>query len=87
MLCDGIANLCWKGRTVEFEDPHIAAVLLKKFLRDLPSPIFPETMYDRIRRCPRRPDVDVQVEYIQKSILSMVSPRAGLTVLGSVIGE
>ncbi|EEB92256.1 hypothetical protein MPER_09264 [Moniliophthora perniciosa FA553] len=35
-----------------FGDPHLAAVLLKKYLRDLPEPIFPESLYPAIRRCP-----------------------------------
>lgn len=35
-----------------FADPHLAAVLLKKYLRDLPEPIFPESMYGIIRQCP-----------------------------------
>ncbi|CAK5266962.1 unnamed protein product, partial [Mycena citricolor] len=35
-----------------FGDPHLAAVLVKKYLRDLPEPIFPESLYAVIRRCP-----------------------------------
>lgn len=35
-----------------FNDPHLAAVLLKKYLRDLPDPPFPESLYPDIRRCP-----------------------------------
>ncbi|KAJ7745201.1 CDC42 rho GTPase-activating protein [Mycena maculata] len=35
-----------------FGDPHLAAVLLKKYLRDLPEPIIPESMYPVVRRCP-----------------------------------
>ncbi|KAF7308330.1 Rho GTPase-activating protein 8 [Mycena chlorophos] len=35
-----------------FGDPHLAAVLLKKYLRDLPDPVFPESLYPIIRRCP-----------------------------------
>src|ERR1700721_3978845 len=35
-----------------FGDPHLAAVLLKKYLRDLPAPLFPERLYPIIRRCP-----------------------------------
>ncbi|KAJ6453094.1 hypothetical protein C8R45DRAFT_1039589 [Mycena sanguinolenta] len=35
-----------------FGDPHLAAVLLKKYLRDLPQPVFPESLYPVIRRCP-----------------------------------
>ncbi|PPR07768.1 hypothetical protein CVT24_003718 [Panaeolus cyanescens] len=44
-----------RGNVVSLEnfgDPHIAAVLLKKYLRDLPEPIFPERVYPIIRRCP-----------------------------------
>ncbi|KAG8733033.1 hypothetical protein FRC12_019002, partial [Ceratobasidium sp. 428] len=36
----------------QYADPHIAAVLLKKFLRDLPEPIFSGTLYPIIARCP-----------------------------------
>ncbi len=35
-----------------FADPHLAAVLLKKYLRDLPEPIFPEGMYEVVKQCP-----------------------------------
>ncbi|KAJ7506835.1 CDC42 rho GTPase-activating protein [Mycena galericulata] len=35
-----------------FGDPHLAAVLLKKYLRDLPEPIIPESLYPVVRRCP-----------------------------------
>lgn len=35
-----------------FADPHLAAVLLKKYLRDLPEPIFPESIYGIVKRCP-----------------------------------
>ncbi|KAJ7065154.1 CDC42 rho GTPase-activating protein [Mycena belliarum] len=35
-----------------FGDPHLAAVLLKKYLRDLPEPVIPETLYPVVRRCP-----------------------------------
>ncbi|KAJ7228116.1 hypothetical protein B0H12DRAFT_232663 [Mycena haematopus] len=35
-----------------FGDPHLAAVLLKKYLRDLPHPVIPENLYPVVRRCP-----------------------------------
>ncbi|KAJ7069089.1 CDC42 rho GTPase-activating protein [Mycena amicta] len=35
-----------------FGDPHLAAVLLKKYMRDLPEPVFAESLYPVIRRCP-----------------------------------
>ncbi|QRV77927.1 Rho GTPase-activating protein 1 [Ceratobasidium sp. AG-Ba] len=36
----------------QYADPHIAAVLIKKFLRDLPEPIFSGELYPVIARCP-----------------------------------
>ena len=39
----------------QYRDPHIPAVLLKVFLRSLPRPIFPVSMYGLIRACPPPP--------------------------------
>ncbi|CAE7161417.1 unnamed protein product [Rhizoctonia solani] len=36
----------------QYYDPHIAAVLIKKFLRDLPEPIFSGSLYPVIAKCP-----------------------------------
>ncbi|CAE6442332.1 unnamed protein product [Rhizoctonia solani] len=36
----------------QYHDPHIAAVLIKKILRDLPEPIFSGSLYPIIARCP-----------------------------------
>ncbi|KAG8703043.1 hypothetical protein FRC11_011025 [Ceratobasidium sp. 423] len=36
----------------QYHDPHIAAVLIKKFLRDLPEPIFSGSLYPVIAKCP-----------------------------------
>ncbi|KAJ6487245.1 CDC42 rho GTPase-activating protein [Mycena vitilis] len=44
-----------RGNVVSLEtfgDPHLAAVLLKKYLRDLPEPVIPESLYPVVRRCP-----------------------------------
>lgn len=44
-----------RGHVVSLEtfgDPHLAAVLLKKYLRDLPDAVFPESVYPLVRRCP-----------------------------------
>lgn len=60
-----------------FGDPHIAAVLLKKYLRDLPEPIFPENLYPVIRRCPSlSPDPsDISsITYIRETILPELPP-------------
>jgi Rho GTPase-activating protein 1 len=58
-------NKCWEqlelynnllnaiGETVQFvreEDTHVAAVLLKKFLRELPEPLLTFQLYDDIMR-------------------------------------
>lgn len=62
-----------------FGDPHLAAVLLKKYLRDLPEPIFPEHLYPMIRRCPPPNDdtTDMSsITYIRDSILPELVPCA-----------
>ena len=58
-------NKCWEqlelynnlfntlGETVQFvreEDTHVAAVLLKKFLRELPEPLLTFQLYEDIMR-------------------------------------
>ncbi|KAF9256097.1 RhoGAP-domain-containing protein [Marasmius fiardii PR-910] len=59
-----------------FGDPHLAAVLLKKYLRDLPQPIFPEALYPTIRRCPPPSNsVDMAaVTYIRDVLLPELPP-------------
>jgi len=65
-----------------FSDPHLAAVLLKKYLRDLPEPVFPESMYDTIRRCPMPPTLNdlegemASVQYIRETLLPELVPCA-----------
>lgn len=69
-----------RGQTVSlrnFGDPHLAAVLIKKFLRDLPQPVFPERLYDTIRQCPRvRTDHDEldAISYIRNALLPELAP-------------
>ncbi|EJC98922.1 RhoGAP-domain-containing protein [Fomitiporia mediterranea MF3/22] len=69
-----------RGQTVSlqsFGDPHLAAVLLKKFLRDLPEPVFPESLYDTIKRCPNsRDDHDDMsaVLFIRTTLLPELPP-------------
>ncbi|KZT23417.1 CDC42 rho GTPase-activating protein [Neolentinus lepideus HHB14362 ss-1] len=55
-----------------FDDPHLAAVLLKKYLRDLPDAVFPESIYPLVRRCPiaTSDPADVSdVDYIRETLL------------------
>ncbi|KIM45092.1 hypothetical protein M413DRAFT_329932 [Hebeloma cylindrosporum] len=65
-----------------FSDPHLAAVLLKKYLRDLPEPIFPESMYGTITRCPMPPSLNdlegemASVQYIRETLLPELVPCA-----------
>lgn len=73
-----------------FGDPNLAAVLVKKYLRDLPDPIFPESTYPTIRRCPmpsRDGDTEaelVTVRYIRETLLPELVPCA-LIVLSFVL--
>ncbi|KLO09943.1 RhoGAP-domain-containing protein [Schizopora paradoxa] len=80
-----------RGQTVtlsSYEDPHLAAVLLKKFLRDLPEPLFPESTYTTIRNCPSpSPEVVLDVgvvDYIRDSILTELPPCAYI-VLSAIL--
>lgn len=71
-----------RGNVVSLEsfgDPHLAAVLLKKYLRDLPEPLFPESLYNTIRKCPA-PTSDPtdmnSVMYIRDVLLPELTPCA-----------
>lgn len=62
-----------------FNDPHLAAVLLKKYLRDLPEPIFPQAMYPLIRKCPTPtgdPSDVGSITYIRETLLPAILPCA-----------
>ncbi|KAF8157898.1 hypothetical protein B0H34DRAFT_789025 [Crassisporium funariophilum] len=71
-----------RGNVVSLEtfgDPHLAAVLLKKYLRDLPEPIFPESFYPIIRRCPmptNEPSDMSCINYIRDTLLPELVPCA-----------
>jgi len=65
-----------------FGDPHLAAVLIKKYLRDLPDPIFHESTYPTIKRCPM-PATEGETEtelaavrYIREVLLPELVPCA-----------
>ena len=60
-----------------FGDPHLAAVLLKKYLHDLPEPVFPEKLYPIIRKCPvptEEPGDVSAILYIRESLLPELPP-------------
>ncbi|KAJ3742305.1 Rho GTPase activation protein [Lentinula detonsa] len=69
-----------RGNVVSLEtfgDHHLAAVLLKKYLKDLPTPIFPETLYPVIRRCPLPtgdPGDMASVMYVREVLLPELPP-------------
>ncbi|KDQ15148.1 hypothetical protein BOTBODRAFT_131760 [Botryobasidium botryosum FD-172 SS1] len=74
-----------------FGDPHIAAVLIKKFFHDLPRPVFPDSIYPTIRRCPQptpnSPNL-ASVTYIRETVipeLVQISPQT-LIVFTYVLG-
>ena len=72
-----------------FNDPNLAAVLIKKFLRDLPTPIFPEKMYHVVQRCPIPSDEpgDVSaITYIRETILPEL-PRCSYILLSHILRE
>ncbi|KAI6122637.1 hypothetical protein EDD16DRAFT_746097 [Pisolithus croceorrhizus] len=60
-----------------FNDPHLAAVLLKKYLRDLPEPVFPETLYPVIWQCPMPSEDPTDMStiiYIRDTLLPLLKP-------------
>jgi Rho GTPase-activating protein 1 len=72
----GVGNVVTMGT---IGDPHLAAVLLKKYLRDLPGAIFPEGLYQTIRRCPPPTDEPTDmasVIYTREILLPELPPCA-----------
>jgi Rho GTPase-activating protein 1 len=70
-----------------FGDPHLAAVLIKKYLRDLPEPIFPESLYTLIGLCPvpsNEPGDISTVTYIREVLLPEL-PRCSYILINSVL--
>lgn len=62
-----------------FGDPFLAAVLIKKYLRDLPDPIFPEKLYPMILRCPsptNGPSDMAAITYIRDVLFPELVPCA-----------
>ncbi|EJU03378.1 Rho GTPase activation protein [Dacryopinax primogenitus] len=62
-----------------FGDPHLAAVLFKIFFHELPEPLFAESTYSIIRRCPPPsddPEDTAAITYIREEILASLSENA-----------
>jgi Rho GTPase-activating protein 1 len=58
---------------VQYGDANLAAVLIKKFFRALPEPIFPDSMFATIRKCPNPDPVanwDDAIAYIRDKIIA-----------------
>ncbi|CDW99483.1 hypothetical protein [Sporisorium scitamineum] len=82
----------------QYRDPHIPAVLLKVFLRSLPRPIFPASMYSLIRSCPPPPlpsaDIEAEqaniqaretVDYLRTRLLPAIDPPCSGILLSYVL--
>ncbi|EUC54507.1 Rho GTPase-activating-like protein [Rhizoctonia solani AG-3 Rhs1AP] len=74
----------------QYHDPHIAAVLIKKFLRDLPEPIFSGSLYPVIAKCPPSTGwgvdglSDACVEYIREVLLPAMGWGCRVVLLGYI---
>ncbi len=90
LFCNNANQLAGNVVSLEtFGDPHIAAVLLKKYLRDLPEPIFPETLYPTIRRCPipsSDPADMTAISFVRETLLPELPPCAYI-LLSHVLRE
>jgi len=79
-----------RGHVVSLEtfgDSHLAAVLIKKYLRDLPEPLFPEKLYHIIYRCPtpsNDPNDMSAIGYIRDVLLPEL-PRCVYILLSHVL--
>uniref|UniRef100_V5EEG3 Rho-GAP domain-containing protein n=1 Tax=Kalmanozyma brasiliensis (strain GHG001) TaxID=1365824 RepID=V5EEG3_KALBG len=75
----------------QYRDPHIPAVLLKVFLRKLPSPIFPVGVYGLIRACPPPPlDGNAEqaretIDYLRNRLLPAIEPACNGVLLSYVL--
>lgn len=90
MVADNLALIAGHVVSLDtFGDPHLAAVLLKKYLRDLPEPLFPEALYPIIQRCPTPTDDPTDwsaLLYIRDTLLPEL-PRCSYILLSHVLRE
>lgn len=65
-----------RGQTVnfaEFRDPHIAANLVKVFLKSLPAPLLPTSLFDMINAIPDIVDPDDKLRAAQWLVQNYVT--------------
>ncbi|CAO1636988.1 unnamed protein product [Sympodiomycopsis kandeliae] len=73
----------------QYEDPNVAASLLKLFFRSLPDPIFPASTYPLIRACPSLTHKEGEndggmsdgINYIRSVLLPALDPPSKLIIL------
>jgi len=70
-----------------YGDPHLAAVLLKKFLRDLPSPLVEQNLYSVFSLCPPPSKLGevVSKRYIRDQLLPRFLPKCKLLLFRHVM--
>lgn len=81
----------------QYKDPHLPAVLLKVFLRNLPEPIFPVSLYSIIKNCPNPSAKSVAndsnneatsqeaIQYIRNILLPSINPPCALILLSYIL--
>ncbi|GAC93215.1 hypothetical protein PHSY_000778 [Pseudozyma hubeiensis SY62] len=79
----------------QYRDPHIPAVLLKMFLRSLPRPIFPSSLYPLIQSCPPPPlfasdpnetaRSNETIDYLRTKLLPALQPACSGILLSYVL--
>lgn len=71
----------------QWNDPNLAAALLKLYFRKLPDPIFPASTYPLIRACPP-PQSDSNgetIQYLRGVLLPAIFPPSKLILLSYVV--
>ncbi|PWN28789.1 hypothetical protein BDZ90DRAFT_230796 [Jaminaea rosea] len=77
----------------KYDDPHMAAALLKLFFRSLPEPIFPASTYATVRsQCPPIPadggdgeKMHEVIAWIRASLIPLIEPSSKLLLFSYVV--
>ncbi|RKP09251.1 Rho GTPase activation protein, partial [Thamnocephalis sphaerospora] len=70
---------------LETQDSSTIAVLLKLFFHELPVPLFSTSTYEAIRQLPVSQELDVQIRYVQQTLLAPM-PRTAFLLVRYVFG-